>query len=544
MSPRAWRAFPSPDSRTWRLVATGATLAGAIAIASTYRVFSQTVDEPAHLAAGMEWLSAGRYTYEAQHPPLTRIAAALGPYLAGGRTADAPSIWTEGRELLGSGPHYVRTLALARLGELPFFLLLSLVMWMWGRRLTDERGAALAVVFTACNSNLLAHAGLATTDFGVVTTVTAALLAFLYWLERPGWLESLFFGAALGLSAVTKFSAVAFLGVALAGVLILRGVVTRSWRLPDTPRALGAGAALLAAAATACVVVWATYRFSIGPLRARPSLVLPAPAFFDGLMVFAFHGAEGAPAFLLGRLSYTGWWYYFPVAILVKTPLPLLLLGVAGAVIVIRDVARRAAWEPAVPLVGILAVLVVSMPVHVNIGIRHVLPVYPLLALLATLATIAMWRAGARRRELRVVAAVLVALTVIIPARAHPDHLAYFNFLAGPHPEEVLVDSNLDWGQDLYRLADTVRARGIDSVRVAYFGSASLSAAGVPNARRLAVGEQVTGWVAASETFLAGEWVGPALAWLKRYRPVTRIGPSMRLYYVPPSLAHNTRSRE
>jgi hypothetical protein len=132
------------------------------------------------------------------------------------------------------------------------------------------------------------------------------------------------------------------------------------------------------------------------------------------------------------------------------------------------------------------------------------------------------------------VAAALVAGTIAIPIRAWPDYLAYFNPVAGARPERVLVDSNLDWGQDLYRLADTVHARGIDSLHVHYFGSTSFSAIGLTNVRRLARDERTTGWIAASETFLAGVWSDTSLRWLARRRPVSRIGPSMRLYYIPP----------
>jgi hypothetical protein len=133
--------------------------------------------------------------------------------------------------------------------------------------------------------------------------------------------------------------------------------------------------------------------------------------------------------------------------------------------------------------------------------------------------------------------AALVAGTIVIPIRAWPDYLAYFNPVAGAHPERVLVDSNLDWGQDLYRLADTVRARHIDSLRVHYFGSGALSAVGLTNARRLARDERATGYVAASETFLAGVWSDTSLNWLTRRTPVARIGPSMRLYLVAPDTA-------
>lgn len=547
--PRSPLVLPPRHARAWRWVATAAAALGTLAIVSTYRVFSQTVDEPAHIAAGMEWLTTGRYTYETQHPPLTRVAAAIGPYLAGERSTGARSMWTEGRHLLGVGPHYVRTLALARLGELPFFLLILGVVWAWGRRLMDERGAALSVIFAVADPNLLAHAGLATTDIGVAATMSAALLAFVYWMEWPGWRECVALGAALGLTAVSKFSGIAFLGLTLPLSYAARGLVRGRWRLAEADASRGTGVplpalgAIGAVAITAALVVWTTYGFAVGRVPASPAWIVPAPGFFDGLIVFAVHGALGAPAFLLGQLSDTGWWYYFPVAILVKTPLPTLCFAAAGAVVAGRALCRREQWEPALPLIGIASVLAISMAAHVNIGIRLVLPVSPLLALLAAVGATTLWRAAKRRPVRRFAIAALGGVALFIPLRADPDFLAYFNPIAGRRPERVLVDSNLDWGQDLYRLADTLRARGIDSVRVAYFGSATLYAAGVPNARRLGIGERATGWVAASETFLAGEWVGPAFVWLKQYRPVARIGPSMRLYYVPASIVSPLRLR-
>ena len=176
----------APDARIWRAVALAITLAGALALAATYQTFSNTLDEPAHIAAGVEWLS-GRYDYDAQRPPLGRIAAGMGPYLQGERVSSASSPAEDGARILGRGAHYRTTLALARLGELPFFILLCAVVWGWGRRLTDERGAAIATVLAATNPSLLAHAGLATTDIALAATVVAALFAFVVWLDKPHW---------------------------------------------------------------------------------------------------------------------------------------------------------------------------------------------------------------------------------------------------------------------------------------------------------------------------------------------------------------------
>jgi 4-amino-4-deoxy-L-arabinose transferase-like glycosyltransferase len=523
----------------WRAVALAAAGAGAFAIVSTYRVFSQTFDEPAHIAAGMEWLTTGRYTYEAQHPPLARVAAAVGPYIAGERVHDS-SMWYEGARILGKGDHYVRILTLARLGELPFFALLCVVVWLWGRRLTGEAGGAVAVTLVAANPNIIAHAALATTDAAPTALFAAVLLAFAYWLERPSVGRSVLFGGAVGLACVSKFSMLAFLGPSLLIGYGCWAQARGSWRLATTPRTASASTAFGVAFLTAALVTWAMYRFEIGPVVPGSHVVLPAPTFFIGALDFATHGALGHSSFLLGHVSSRGWWYYFPVVLLVKTPLPLLALGIVGVASAVHA-AQRGAWEPVLLVVGVSVVMLIGMLTKVDIGVRHVLPLFPLLALLAARTVIELWNLadapGAHwqprhvARTLLLLGAASLSFTMI---RAHPDYLAYFNPVAGAHPEAVLSDSNLDWGQDLFRLAAMQHERGIDSLRLAYFGSADPAAAGVRGARPLAHNEHATGWIAVSETYLAGAWADTGYVWLRPYQPVARVGRSMRLYWLPP----------
>jgi hypothetical protein len=280
--------------------------------------------------------------------------------------------------------------------------------------------------------------------------------------------------------------------------------------------------------------MWAVYRFDVGPLSPGGPLV-PAPALFRGVGAFLAHGSAGHPACLLGEVRQRGWWYYYIVVLAVKTPLSLLALAVAGGAYAARA-HREEGWTALVPLAGVVAVLVPALVSHVDLGVRIVLAVYPFVAVLAARGAVSAWRAGgggAERAVRRSAVALLVLTLAIVPIRAWPDYLAYFNPVAGARPERVLVDSNLDWGQDLYRLADTVHQRRIDSLHVHYFGSANLSAVGLTNARRLGRDERTTGWVAASETFLAGVWSDTSLRWLSRRTPVARIGPSMRLYFIP-----------
>lgn len=519
-------------ARRWcRALAGAMTLVAAIAVWSTARVFSGTVDEPAHIAAGMQWLTTGRYDYDLQHPPIGRVAAALGPYLHGVRGTNAPAIYDEGAAILGRGQHYVATLASARHGELIFLFILALATWAWGARLAGEVGGLAATLFVVANPNVLAHAGLATTDIACTAMTTVALLAAAWWIEDTTWRRTILFGIAVGLAVSSRLSAIGFLGAAFVACYVLRGVVSRRWALDARRSSARQLATVVAALLVAGLVIWGAYRFDGGPLHPGGRMV-PAPAFLNGVSTFLLHGSSGHPSFLLGTPRNRGWWYYFPVALLVKTPIPLLLISILGIAVAVRRVRDARDWRCAAPITAALAILAVSMAVRVDLGIRLILPVYPLLAITGAQVAAELWEGRARAID-RALAGALALWMLVIPIRTHPDYLAYFNLLAGDHPEHVLVDSNLDWGQDLYRLRDTIVARGIrDSVYVAYFGTADVSAAGVPNARVLGLHEHRTGWIAASETYLAGEWVGHAYDWLLAYPPVARIGPSMRLWHI------------
>ena len=524
----------------WRVATALVACLATLAVVGTYPVFSQTWDEPATLATGMEWLSTGSYHYEAQHPPLARVASAVLPYLRGARSLGNRSMYDEGRALLGEGAQYRRTLFLARLGMLPFLWLLLVTCARWGVRIAGDAGATLATLFAAANPNLLAHAGIAGTDLAPAAFVAAGVYAWMRWREQPTIARAVLLGIVLGLGATTKFSALAFLGLTIALGEAVRWFSLR--RANDARTRLVPWRSSILVLGCAAIAIWSVYRLHVGPI-ATDGMPVPAPEFFGGLRAFFTHGSGGHPAFLLGEVRLRGWWYYYLVVLAVKTPLPLLALAIAGGVYAVR--ARRTeGWLALVPIVGVIAVLVPALLSRVDLGVRIVLAIYPFLALLAARGATAAWRSAGTHGQVLVrrgAVAVLVAGMLVTSARTWPDYLAYFNPVAGPHPERILVDSNLDWGQDLYRLADTVRARGIDSIRVHYFGSSQLSSVGLTNARRLARDERTTGWVAASETFLAGVWSDTSLRWLARRAPVARIGPSMRLYYIAPDSGERSR---
>ncbi len=530
-------------------------LAALLRVGATYRVFNQTWDEPAHVAAGLEWLQRGAYTFESLHPPLARVMTAVGPFLAGARlTPDDPNPWSQANRILGSGEAYEHMLALARAGVLPFLVLACAGVYLVARRAAGPAGGVIAVLLFSTLPPVLAHAGLATTDFALAAGTILTFQAFLWWRESRTTRRGVVLGLAIGATVLTKFSSLLMLPVGFAAVLIAE-------RLIDRPRAHGPPGgvrALRPVWITALLAIWVGYRFSIGPIlppggapahppgagdhpvvsfaaRIAELAVYPAPALLAGLVSYAGESSRGRKAYFMGQRGRDGWWLFFPTVIALKTPIPFLALAGCGFVVIAGrsgNGRRRVGLAAALAALGIVLVL---LPSRVNIGLRHALPVYPLLAVVAGCGLCAIWRRG-RHHIGAAIGSALVVWHVAVSVRAAPDFLPYFNELASGPPERYVVDSDLDWGQDLKRLADTLRARNIPSVALAYNGSADPHALGIEY-RILHPFMPDTGWIAISVfTQKLGYWNQPTsddFAWLERYRPVARAGRSMLLYRIP-----------
>ncbi|HEX4676660.1 MAG TPA: glycosyltransferase family 39 protein [Steroidobacteraceae bacterium] len=205
-------------------------LAACLLAASTWRIYSNTWDEPEHLAAGIELLDKGRYEYDTEHPPIVRALMALGPYLAGARSfgTPPPDGVLEGVDILYTGAHYDLYLTLARLGTLPFLVMLLFSAWLWARRLTRSEGEALlAVLLLASVPPVLGHAALATLDVAAAGTVLLALYALQCWLDSARWRDAVFFGVTAGVAVGAKFSAIPFLVLGFVVLTVAQWAVRR-----------------------------------------------------------------------------------------------------------------------------------------------------------------------------------------------------------------------------------------------------------------------------------------------------------------------------
>jgi hypothetical protein len=298
-------------------------------------------------------------------------------------------------------------------------------------------------------------------------------------------------------------------------------------------------------------VVWAGYRFSTVPIssadpsgrvtveRLAPPLVrsqvlwaadhLPVPAagFLVGIGRVALHDRDGHFAYLFGECRDRGWWYYFPVTFFYKTPLALvalLLPAIVAAGFRESQSSSRSLWF----MTG--AMLAFVMTTSINIGVRHVLPLYVPICILAGAGIVATW--NGERVIVRWVVTLLMSWLIVAGATAHPDYLAYFNETAA-EPRTIVVDSNLDWGQDLLRLERFVRERRIRRISVLVVFAVDFGRHRIP-AVWLEPHVEREGWIAVSATARAlADCRSDGYRWLRAHQPVARVGESIDIYYIP-----------
>lgn len=473
---------------------------------------SMTSDEIAHLTAGQAYNQLGDYRLQPENGNLPQRWAALPAALAGTplpstvskdwQTAD---VWNYGHTLYyGLGLPTEEMLFLGRAMIALFSAATGLLIFFWARALFDWKGGFLALLLYALCPAFLAHGALATSDVVMTFFFLASVGAFWRHLENPGAIHAAVSAVTFGLACVAKFSAVLLLpmfALIAAGWWIGRTDVG-NWRMALRRLAIsGLGHALVAWA-----LIWLFYGFRFSPF---------APALADGanynhgwgwMMVglegverrvivtlkdwrllpdaflygftFVLQFAKQRGAFLDGDYSIHGWVRFFPLTFLWKTTLPLLLVFIATVALAGRRLARLSAGEawrrirPFTPLLALFGVYwLKSLTIHLNIGHRHILPTYPVLFIAAgALGAWLDWRRPLAFATL----ALLVGWHGWESARIRPHYLAYFNPIAGGPANgwRRLVDSSLDWGQDLPGLKHWLdeQARG-ERVFLAYFGT-------------------------------------------------------------------------
>jgi len=499
------------------------------------RTQSLTYDEPVHIAEGLDAWRNGRFQDYNDHPPLTRLMCTL-PLIG--------SEWQVQVEKLPAGfvvhrilPDPISLAWRARAVNVGLGLLLGVLFWVQAAKMFSAAAANFVLTLFAFSPSLIAHFSLVTTDGAATLLIFAAAVQILRWRRRPTWRNALAGGVVFGLLLLAKFSTLPIFALAMLWMLVLvRGLPTLY------PLRWNWGKAALALL-IAILVVWGGYFFHLSRLtihngtliathphwtaplvkptlsRLNVSLPVPAGEFVAGLRDVALRNAHGQPAFFLGQVSRTGGWKaYYPVTILLKWPLLVVVLAVAGFVLCLFGKIQA----PGFLIMASFPVLYSGLAIfaHFNIGERHVLPLYPFALLFAG----AVWQ---RFSHLRFGTALLFAMLALNAAdvlRYAPDYLSYFEIFVSPKTSyRLLADSNLDWGQGLLALRKYQDEHPGEKISLAYFGSVDPAVYGI-DARPLNENERATGTVVVSATHLSGEYLKDANAyrWLLRY-PAIRI---------------------
>ena len=503
--------------------------------------FCTTADEIAHLTAGVSYWRTDDYRLQPENGNLPQRWAALPAVCSGAHFPTlnqdgwrCSDVWDLGFQFFYRLGNNLAALLLAGRAMIALFgVALGWLVWRWARELWGESGGRLALALFCFCPTMLAHGALITSDVTLAFFLLATVTAWWRWLQRPTPALLALTSLACGGLFLAKFSAVLVLPMAalLAGVRLLTGeplALIWPWRVVLTTRVTRAGAIFahgLVVALATLAIIWAAYGFRYAmfkhyePGRVRSlvgwDVLLDRPGLVPAGVQFArahrllpeswiygfahsWRFARHRPAFLNGETRTTGWAGYFPYTVLVKTPLPLFGLMALGLVAVFSGrsfswrwrrrqdddsapapAARRSSslFYRTAPLLVLFTVYgSFALTSHLNIGHRHVLPLYPVAFILAGAA--ARW--WSRGTPFAYGATVLLLAWFAGESLAiRPYYLSYFNELVGGPRQGYrhLVDSNLDWGQDLPSLrawldGQTAFAGGAATpVFLSYFGS-------------------------------------------------------------------------
>jgi 4-amino-4-deoxy-L-arabinose transferase-like glycosyltransferase len=552
---------------------------------------SLTMDEKSHLPAGYSYLTQQDMRINPEHPPLIKNLAGFPllfinginfPYESKAWTQDVNGQWDFGKTLLFESNNPADTMIFW--GRIPMILLTLLAgffVFKWAKELFGNTAALLSAFLFAFSPTIIAHGRLVTTDIAAAFGALIGIYYFVKALKNPSRNNIIYSGLALGIAECLKFSMVLLfpLFILLAGLWWFVGAASRktalrllffvfvicflvigpvylfhTWNYPPD-RQVSDSKYILSTYGSeflANTVIWA----------ADKPVIRAYGQYFLGVLMVSQRVAGGNTTYFLGEVAKTGWKEYFPTVYLIKETITfhlfsLIALFFAAWFVIFKAGLKINFWSktknlikdqfPIVAMLSFIAVYwITSLAGNLNIGVRHLLPVFPLTIILAGAGTAAVIGASRGRAA---VAAMLCGFQIVSVVSAYPSFLAYFNELAGGSSKGYLyaVDSNLDWGQDLKRLKAWTDENGVDKIYLDYFGGADPKYYfreklepwwGDRSQNELPKGS----YLAVSATFLQGGrgLVKPGAdvdhgyyEWLNAYKPIAVIGHSIFIYYIP-----------
>lgn len=475
---------------------------------STMRRKSVTFDEPAHLLAGYSCVALGDFHHVPDHPPLVKLLSGLMVRSLNPRIDTAnwqkDDVWVLATKFFYQWNDADQVLFRGRLAIVLLSLMLGVVIFLAAWEIYSWKAGCLALTLYLFNPDFLAHGHLVTTDVGAASFFFISTYCFWRALNQLSLGRIFLTGLTIGLLLLTKFSSflifpiiflmsVAFLVKGFTIQAPVLRLLKRSTTLESVlHKSAGIAGLILASILISWAMIWAGYgfRYRISPdpvfsqrldwwqfelqpglpvdmaLWARQHKLLPEGYIYGFANLTKI--IDGRRSFLLGRVSTGGSWYFFPITFLVKTPLAFIVLIFLSVYL-----ARKRGWDLRVNSLLLLPPVfyfLYACSTPLNIGHRHIMPIYPFL--IVWVSGLAIVYDEPLRRITRYAITLLLAWNIVSVSMVYPHFLAYFNEIAGgpSNGYRWLVDSNLDWGQDLKGLAEWRRAHPDEALYLSYFG--------------------------------------------------------------------------
>ncbi len=554
---------------------------------------SPTMDELAHIPAGYSYLSQMDYRINQEHPPLIKDVAAIPllflnlnfPKDHSSWTKDINGQWELGRQFLYNyGNDADEILFWARFPMILVLILLGFFLFYWTRKLGGNKAALIVLALFSFSPAFIAHGRLVTTDIGASLGLVAATFFWLKFLKNPINKNVIYAGLTFGAAMLLKFSLVLLIPFFVI-ITFVFALLKDKEKIKNTFKYIKLA---LAAAIIGAFLIWPIYQFHLlnypperqlndtqltlvsNSMRPLADLTIwmadkpglrPYAQYMLGLLMATQRTASGNTTYFLGMVSAASWWYYFPAVYLLKIPLAFHILTLISLLTAAYSI-KKPFWQKTkdrtlswiknhfteFSMFVFLAIYwFTSIMGNLNIGLRHILPVFPFTYILVSLGII-KWLESKKFYK-KIIVSLLLSWYMASSLMIWPSYITYFNEIIGGSKNgyKYAVDSNYDWGQDLKRLAQWTDEKGIEKIYIDYFGGGDTkyylkekynSWWGSRNKEELPEGS----YLAVSATMLQGGRAIPVnnfdqptdyYNWLNNYEPVARVGNSIFVYFIP-----------
>lgn len=534
------------------------------------------VDETAHIPAGYTYAAYHDARLNPEHPPLVKFMAGIPLQFINLKQPNADASWSEIHQwdqgwyfLFHSSNNPDQIVFWARLPMLIFVLLLGLLLYKWATEEFGHKTGLFVLLLYAFTPDVLAHGHFVTTDVPAAFGFALGIYTFNKFLDKKNLKYLIIAGLGLGVAGLLKFSTfmlypILFLLIIIKSYFDIKAGNSKFW-----PVFWQYFKSFFWVSVISLIVIWLTYipmvwstpigvekavilnnltadprtevlRNFLGRLAGNP-FSRALGHYLLGLMLVFGRVAGGNSTFIVGHFADKAISWFFPLAFLIKTPATILILFFFSIIyLIVKKINnRREAWLLWLLCIPFILYWAISIKGSLNIGTRHLLPTLPFLYLFIGLA---MKKIIDSKKLSANIAVIVVVFSLAVPVlAAYPNYLSYFNiFTTGQPKYTLMVDSSLDWGQDLKRLSAYTTANNINSIKVDYFGG-GLPSYYIPESTEWRSGYgPTTGWLAVSATFYQmsklhgreeGKW---SYNWLDEFKPVKIIGDSILVYYISP----------